>query len=193
MGTVSVCPPSREIFAVPLVLCKKERLVANDGSADRRSKQVEVRDAARLTLSISEEIVGPQPVVAEELIERAVKRIGARLCDHVDHPAAAPAKLRTKAVRHYLKLRRTVGCRRDGKVVVLGKHDRNAIQHEIVAAKPAAIDGDVGKHEQRRRIVARRSHNSEAARVDLDARCERHEIEDVAAFDGQFLNASSRR
>ena len=106
------------------------------------------------SFGVGEEVVGREMIVAEILIERSVKLIRSATGDDVDHSAAASSELRAIAIGHDFDLLRAVGSRREGKIVVFGKHDADAIEHEIVGTIAAAVDGDIGLNKERRRIIA---------------------------------------
>ena len=114
----------------------------------------------------------------------------AGLGDHVDHAAAATSELGAVAVGLHLEFLRAVGRGREHVVVVLRHHHGDAVKCEVIAAVPAAIDRDIGEHEQRRRVIAGGRHRAHRARIHLDAGREPDQIEYVAAADRQLLNGA---
>ena len=143
---------ARRAFAVALVVEQEEALVAPvvelgniDGAVHLKAELVQVVVVLGQALGVVLERIGVQPLAPRELVDRAVRRVGAALQRHVDDAAAGLAVLRVIGVGLDLELLHRIDRRHVGDVVaarlrVIGR----AVQQELVIGCAAAVDAPVG-------------------------------------------------
>ena len=120
LGSCGNIPLERAPLAQPktLIAAEVEQLVLENRSSDVAPKLVLRKGRARDTISVVEEVIGVQHLVAYEFVERTMDLVGSRLGRKVDDSAGKPAVLWPQVVGLHLEFL-------DG---VLGRNNGNYIQ-----------------------------------------------------------------
>jgi hypothetical protein len=141
-----------DLLALSLVVGEEERPVPRNRSAEHAAELVPA--VIRLHWVGSLKVVsGVQVLVAEELEQIAVERVGPGLGGEVDHAAIEPAELGGWAVTLDLELLNRIDDRVVRDLPGLWLEDRDAVEEVLVGARPAAVDPR--QHRVRRQCHAR--------------------------------------
>ena len=103
IGRDSTDPGHAAYFAPPFFRPKEEQFVFLDGPAESVSKVVGPQFGPGLAGGIQEKVVGIQLVIAEELVDRAMKFVGSGLGNQVDLRAARRRAVRAVGVARHLE------------------------------------------------------------------------------------------
>ena len=163
------------VLAQALVAAEEERLVLDDGSAERAAELV----PAEIRLLVIEVVLPVEAVVPEELEHRAGEQVGARLGDDVEDAAAGAPVLRAHRVGDDAELLDGLDAGHDavrarGRVVQCVVV-RGAVEREEVLARSGAGHGNLGALADIGPLHARPAHD--------DARLQERELRHIAAVE----------
>ena len=81
-------------------------------------------------------------IVAQKIVEVSVDGVRARFCDHIDYRSRIPAIFGVKRIREHAKFFDGIRRGLNGRTVYENVVPVSAVDHVIVGATAAAIDGD---------------------------------------------------
>src|ERR1700730_2377089 len=169
------------IFSGAIVIEEEKHLVLLNRSADRGAEVVPLQTRSGLAIKIIEPIVGIKDLVAEEVVDAAVKTVRARTCDDIDQGCAGKTIFRAKIALLYFELlyciHRWYVSRRENPAVLFEIGCAYTVQQDIGCGIPAAVRDEVVHHTS----LATRIHFSHT-------RSQRGEISKVTINQWQIVN-----
>ena len=130
-------------FPRSLIVEKEEGLVLPNGAANGSAKVVQPQGRSGVAVQVAEPVVRVQFVIAQELVQSAVKLVRARSGYDVDQGRAGEAEFRAEIRLLYFKFLHGIHGRnirgRQNSTVLLKIRARHTIQQDVGGRIPAAV------------------------------------------------------
>src|SRR5579872_1503222 len=139
-GGHSIQSIGRRVLDVTLIRDKKERAVMNDRATQGCAKHI----LTQRRYAGAEKIPGIEGIVAQELPARAVKRVGARFCDYIDHAARYEPEFCLVVVGLHLELLNRVDDGRNGVDAGVRRGVEHTVEQEHIATIALPIESGIG-------------------------------------------------
>ena len=131
-----------------LIAAEVEQLVLENRSSDVAPKLVLRKGRARDTISVVEEVIGVQHLVAYEFVDRTMDLVRSRLGRKVDDSAGKPAVLRPQVVGLHLEFLDGVLGRNNGNYIQVRSIRRYTINQNLALTGLASANLKISKRER---------------------------------------------